>query len=68
MAKLKRGDLVRINGKLAAVVGVPGDPNVPEDHVALWYGNDLHSEAPRPVVWTVPIEYCNHAGASQFEH
>ena len=61
----QRGDLVVLNGLLAVVVGIPGDPNVPEDHIAIWYGEPqdqrLSKESPgqeKPKVYTVPAEYC----------
>ena len=39
MHKWKRGDLVELDGLLAVVVGVEGDPDVPEDHLAVWFGD-----------------------------
>ena len=39
MHKWKRGDLVELDGLLAVVVGVEGDPDIPEDHVAVWFGD-----------------------------
>lgn len=68
MPLLKRGDLVVLNGKLAAVVAVGGDPNVPEDHVALWYGVEAAGNAGNPVIWTVPEEYCSLAPNPEFRH
>ena len=69
---IKRGDLVKVNGKLAAVVGVPGDRDVPDDHVALWYGDEhadkqgtQHAVA---VAWTVPIAYCETVQAIEYKH
>lgn len=61
---IKRGDLVLLNGRVAAVVGVEGEPGVPEGHVALWFGD--HDAEAKPAVdrsiphceaWTVPVEY-----------
>lgn len=54
------------DGKLAAVVKVHGDDEVPEDHVALWFGSPDRKERERedgatPEAWTVPIEYCSPA-------
>jgi hypothetical protein len=62
---IRRGDLVTLNGRLAAVVGVEGDPGIPEDHVGLWYGDpptqrqdDDKPVAVAPIVYTVPAECC----------
>lgn len=52
---LTTGDFVILNGNTCVVVGVDGDAGVPEDHVALWYGEvELDGS---PIVWTVPAEY-----------
>ena len=61
----KKGDIVVLNGLLAVVVGIAGDSNVPEDYIAIWYG-ELHgqivfegdSSEGKPKVYTVPAEYC----------
>lgn len=65
MTQIKRGDMVTMDGHLAAVVGVEGDPDVPEGHVALWFGDpsaQRTSEGGTPKsradAWTVPTEYC----------
>jgi hypothetical protein len=75
MSKLRRGDLVELDGLLAAVVGVEGDANVPEDHVALWFG-DPHCQrmseggvgGQHPEVWTVPEEYVVSAASPVYKH
>ena len=51
MPTFNRGDLVELNGEFASVVGVYGDPGVPDGHVAIFYGTD---ENGLPDVWTVP--------------
>lgn len=60
----RRGDLVEIDGLLAVVVGVAGEPDVPEDHVAVWFGDPRcvrkslgGSGGKRPELWTVPARY-----------
>ena len=65
MRKWQRGDFVEFDGLLAVVVGAPGDPEVPEDHVMLWFGeprgrrrSEGGTGAGRPEVCTVPAEYC----------
>ena len=65
MTQIKRGDMVIMDGLLAAVVGVEGDPDVPKGHVALWFGDPSSkrtSEGGTPKLradaWLVPTEYC----------
>ena len=68
MLTARRGDLVQLNGQPCVIVALAGefigDEEVPEEHVALWYGD---AEA-KPTweggatnvpteVWTVPLEY-----------
>ena len=57
--------MVELNGRFAAVVGIEGDPGVPENHVALFYGVDSAGQAD---VWTVPAEYPVPAPAPIFKH
>ena len=67
MINAKKGDLVELNGLPCVIVGMAGecfgDEEVPEEHVALWYGDT----EPKPtweggtgkvktVVFTVPID------------
>jgi hypothetical protein len=65
---LRPGQLVELNGRLAVVVGTDTDAWVPEDHVALWFGepgairvSQNQTGRLRPEVWTVPAEYCTPA-------
>jgi hypothetical protein len=65
---LRPGQLVELNGRLAVVVGTDADAWVPEDHVALWFGepgaiivSQDQTGRLRPEVWTVPTEYCTPA-------
>jgi hypothetical protein len=74
MPTWKRGDLVELGGRLAVVVGVEGDPNVPEGHIAAWFG-DPRSEpksqgagGKQPEVWTVPAEYFVAAAPPVWKH
>jgi hypothetical protein len=39
MSKWRRGDIVELDGLLAVVVGSEGDPNVPDGHTAVWFGD-----------------------------
>ena len=68
MTPIKRGDMVTMDGLLAAVVGVEGVSGIPEGHVALWFGDPTArraSEGGTPKsqaeAWTVPTEYCTPA-------
>ncbi len=80
---LRRGDLVEIDGQLAVVVGLAGetvesmdgDELVPDDHVALWYGEPCTERTSQggkggavPEVWTVPLEYCRAASSPVLRH
>ena len=75
MIQWKRGDLVELDGLLAVVVGIDGDPNVPEEHVALWFGDprcvrrsEGGSGGLQPEVWTVPAEYLVAAAGAIYQH
>ena len=37
----KKGDMVEIDGLLAAIVGNDEDEYVPEDHIAVWFGDRI---------------------------
>lgn len=74
-ARWHRGQLVELDGLLAAVVGTDADPWVPEDHVALWFGEPRavrKSEGGpgglRPEVWTVPADLCTPAARPVVRH
>ena len=75
MQDWKRGDLVELDGLLAVVVGVEGDLNVPQDHVAVWFGDprcERKSEGgtggKQPEIWTVPAEYWVAAAPPILKH
>lgn len=62
---LEKGDFVRIDGINAVVVGTDEDENIPEDHIAVFFGSEIakrESEGgegnDRPLVWIVPIDLC----------
>ena len=72
---MNKGDFVEVGGLLAVVVGVEGDENVPEEHVALWFGEPpsiRRSEGGAgniiPEVWTVPVDVCLTAQSPKFFH
>ena len=75
MRTWKRGDLVEMDGLLAVVVGVEGDPKVPEDHVAVWFGDprcvrksEGGSGGRPPEIWTVPAEHVVAAVPPTWNH
>ena len=75
MTDWNRGDLVEIDGLLAVVVGVQGDADVPDEHVAVWFGEPKCTRvseggpgAAPPEVWTVPAEYLTRAKSPIVKH
>lgn len=69
------GTFVEVGGVLAVVVGLSGMNGVPDDHLAIWFGEPQgkpKSEGGEgnlvPLVWTVPTEYCLPAKPSIFQH
>lgn len=65
MSNWNRGDFVLLNQRLAVVVGIEGDPDCPDEHLALWFGDPRGTT---PEVWTVPAEYCEAADKASFRH
>ena len=59
------GAFVEFDGLLAVVVGLSGENGVPDDHLAVWFG-EPHGERKSeggegnliPIIRTVPTEYC----------
>ena len=78
MERASRGDLVELNGVPCVIVALAGElvgmDQVPEDHVALWYGNTglttMGEESGRvnPEVWTVPLEYVEKGQVPTLRH
>ena len=75
MQDWKCGDLVELDGLLAVVVGVVGDLNVPEDHVAVWFGDprckrksEGGAGGKQPEIWTVPAGYLVAAAPPIWKH
>ena len=75
MSAWQRGQFVELDGLLAVVVGIEGDPQVPEHHVALWFG-DPHSKrtsaggrgGSKPEIWTVSTELCIPVSEHSLRH
>lgn len=60
-----KGDFVRIDGINAVVVANEEDENIPEGHIAIFFGSEpakRESEGGegngQPRVWVVPIDVC----------
>ncbi|MEW4571150.1 hypothetical protein AB1L88_25040 [Tautonia sp. JC769] len=75
MSSWRRGDLVELDGLLAVVVGVAGDRNVSEGHVAVWFGDPRGVRTSeggpggrRPEVVTVPAEFLVAAAEPVWHH
>ncbi len=73
--KLMKGAFIEFDGLLGVVVGIAGEHGVPEEHVAVWFGDPKgkrRSEGGlgglRPEVWTVPIECCEQAAPPIISH
>ncbi len=75
MGLLARGDLVELDGLLAVVVGIEGDPNVPDEHVAVWFGDPQckrKSEGglggSRAEFWIIPEDHLISASPPIYKH
>lgn len=73
--KRQRGDLVEFDGLLAAVVAIEGDPSVPTEHVALWFGEPQLTRkseggpgGQHPILWTVPAVHCQRTADPVIRH
>ena len=62
-----KGDFVLLGERLCVVVGTEDDPDVPEEHLAVWFGPDGEGDKV-PEVWTVPAEYFREAGPPNIRH
>ena len=75
MSIWKRGDIVEVDGLLAVVVGAEDDPDTPEEHVVVWFGeprtNQKSEGGPggqRPEIWTVPVDFVTKAAPPVWRH
>ena len=71
----QRGDFVEMDGLLAVVVATDEDPNVPEEHVGLWFGAPTTKRISEggaggtvPEVSTVPVGLCSPIRNIEFIH
>ena len=75
MATWNRGQMVELDGLLAVVVGTDEESWVPEDHVAVWFGDpkcvrisEGGSGGMSPELWLVPAECCIPAVVPTVSH
>jgi hypothetical protein len=73
--ELRPGTFVEMDGLLAVIVGVSGDEGVPDEHVALWFGDPRGDRVSQggigglnPEVWTVPQDLISPAQAPIYKH
>jgi hypothetical protein len=71
----KLGSFVEFDGLLAVVVGLGGQDDVPEDHLAVWFGEPQGKRLSEggegnlvPEVWTIPIELFRPAKSPMIRH
>ena len=71
----QRGDFVEMDGLLAVVVATDEHPDVPHEHVGLWFGapatkrvSEGGTGGANPEVSTVPVEYCTPTSNIEFTH
>ena len=70
MEKLKIGQFVIVGKSIGVVVGLPNGSEIPENHLAVWYGetaDDTHGKM-IPKVRTVPEDYCEPLNGVSFYH
>ena len=75
MTTPRKGDFVEMDGLLAVVIATEDDPNVPDEHVGLWFGDPTAKRISEggtggatPEVFTVPVEDCSRPVGPQFTH
>ncbi|MBJ6108342.1 hypothetical protein JAO73_04925 [Hymenobacter sp. BT523] len=65
-SNIQVGDFLEFDGLLCIVVALAGrygDEDIPEEHIAVWFGgNDpagkpVEEERFKPAIWTIPQEY-----------
>ena len=69
MTELKIGQFVSVGKDIGIVVGFPNDNEIPEEHLAIWYGQTTDNNGKTvPKVRTVPEEYCEPLDGISFYH
>ena len=62
------GKFVLVGDSIGVIVGLPGEENVPEEHYAIWYGQQSNKNNLVPLSRTVPIEYCKIISENELYH
>ena len=62
----QNGSFVRVGKDLGVVVGSADGADVPDEHVAVWYGEV--SDDGRPKVRTVPVDFCEPVDGVELYH
>ena len=72
---VQKGSLVELDGLLTVVVSLAGEDGVPDDHVALWFGEPQvermsrgGSGGARPEVWIVPEDLIGPSAEPVVKH
>ena len=60
------GSFVKVGNHVGVIVGYPDQENIPEDHLAIWYGQTTEDNSPR--IRTVPEEYCEPVDKIEYYH
>jgi len=75
MTSLQKGDFVEMDGLVAVVVATDDDPNVPEEHIGLWFGDPAAKRISQggagvaaAEISIVPVEYCSPVSEVHFTH
>lgn len=66
MNPLKIGQFVTVGNDLGIIVGLANDPEIPEEHLGIWYGQE--TEDGKPKARTVPEEYCIPVEEVSYHH
>ena len=75
MNKFSKGDFVELDGLQAVIVATCTDDDIPEGHVAIWFGEPSASRKSEtnyspisPEVWIVPVSACSAGLMPVFKH
>lgn len=75
MKKFNKGDFVELDGLTAVIIATCCDADIPEEHVAIWFGDPSASRKSEknysrisPEVWIVPIDVCLAGLRPIFKH
>jgi hypothetical protein len=73
--RFAKGEFVEMDGLPAVIIGVHGDPGVPEEHLAVWFGEPRAERKSKggkgrvpPEVWTIPEELFQPSPPAIWKH